>query len=601
MKINRNIAWAISFVNELAEGGVKYACISPGSRNTPLTWAFAHNKKIKKYVLIDERGSAFFAVGLANRTGTPVALVCTSGTASVEFYPAIVEAYLQRIPLIICTADRPPELRNTGTNQTINQDNIYKNHIRWFADAKLPDLTIKKITDLKNIAAKAVQVSCFTNRGPVHINFPFRKPFEPDSFTDEITPAIKSILNKTLFKKSSSEINYEKLNEKGLIQLAKKFLKLKKGLIIVGPENYGIEFNKKVHKISLLLGYPLMADGSSQLRYARQIIPSNLDSPNDLVCNYEAIFRSQEFVNEFTPEVIIHFGRTPTSRGIEDFYDKFSPIKIIVNADGDLFDPSRKGIVYKYSPAGFCGYLGKLLEKTSDLQRKDTWSEIFKKADMLLEKLKVQILSNSDALSEPGIVNEFLKAVPDNSIIMLSNSLTVRDFDFFASRCLKNLTIYHNRGASGIDGILSTALGIASLRKEPVFLITGDIAFYYDINALLIAKKYSITLTVILINNNGGGIFNSLPIARFRNFIEKYFITPHNLDFKKLTAAFHITYKFVKNPAMFRKLITRSPSENKTVIIEVKTDSQKSLTLRKKYWAESRSLLKNLVESHRPK
>jgi 2-succinyl-5-enolpyruvyl-6-hydroxy-3-cyclohexene-1-carboxylate synthase len=596
MKINRNIAWAESFVNELAAGGVKYVCISPGSRNTPLTWAFANNNKIKKYVLIDERSSAFFAAGLANRTGKAVALVCTSGTAAVEFYPAIVEAYLQRIPLIVCTADRPAELRNTGTNQTINQDNLYKNHIRWFADAGLPDLTVKKITALKNIAIKAVKISCFINRGPVHINFPFRKPFEPDNFTDNINLHIESLLKKTLYQPGKFTVDNNWTNNKSLIKLAHKFSEFRKGLIIVGPENYGDDFHSSVYKLSKILGYPVLADGSSQLRYAKQISSSNSESNNKLICNYEGLFRSQEFIKEYLPEIIIHFGRTPTSKGIEDFYEKHAPLKIIVNPEGDIFDPTRKGNTYTYSPTVFCNSLCKLLR---DLKRQNNgWADIFHKADTELEQLKYQIFQAYDPMSEPGIVNEFLKAIPNNSLVMLSNSLPVRDFDFFASRYSKNLTIYHNRGASGIDGIISTALGIASLRKDPVFLITGDIAFYYDINSLFIAHKHSIPLTVILINNNGGGIFNSLPIASYKKFIDEYFITSHNLDFKILTTAFGVTYRYAKNLSKFRELIKKSPSDKKTVVIEIKTDSQKSLALRKKYWTENRLLLKELVKSH---
>ncbi len=544
MKINRNIAWADTFVNELAAGGVKYACISPGSRNTALTWAFAHNKKIKKYVIIDERSSAFFALGLANRTDSPVALVCTSGTASVEFYPGIVEAYLQRIPLIICTADRPAELRNTGTNQTINQDNLYKNHIRWFIDAGLPELTTKRINALKNIAAKAIEISCFSERGPVHINFPFRKPFEPHIYTDEINPRTQLLLKKTIVNPATFNNAYEPFNEKKLNQLADKLSKLKKGLIIVGPENFGNDFRLQVYNLSRVLGYPLLADGASQLRYSKQI--SSSVPQNKLICNYEGIFRSNEFTAEYTPEVIIQFGRTPNSKGLEDFYERYSPLKIIVNTEGDIFDPSRKGKTYKCHPVVFCNSLCKLIKHPFDLQG-TKWIEIYEKADASLENLKRQILFSPDSLSEPGIVNELLNVIPDNSVLMLSNSLPIRDFDFFASRCHKNLTIYHNRGASGIDGIISTALGIASLKKDPVFLITGDIAFYYDINALLIAQKYNIPLTVILINNNGGGIFNSLPIARYRNFVYEYFITPHNLDFEKLTKAFNIKYWFAGN------------------------------------------------------
>ncbi|OGV05753.1 MAG: 2-succinyl-5-enolpyruvyl-6-hydroxy-3-cyclohexene-1-carboxylic-acid synthase, partial [Ignavibacteria bacterium RIFOXYB2_FULL_36_7] len=185
-KINRNYFWAETFIKELSSIGVKYACISPGSRNTALTLAVANNKKIKSFVHIDERCSAFFALGIAKASGTPVILLCTSGTATAELYPAIIEAYQQRVPLIICTADRPPELLNTGANQTINQNNLYKNHIRWFFDAGLPEPIQRRIRHIKAIAKRAVYESLVRSKGPVHLNFPFRKPFEPDEFTDEV-------------------------------------------------------------------------------------------------------------------------------------------------------------------------------------------------------------------------------------------------------------------------------------------------------------------------------------------------------------------------------------------------------------------------------
>ena len=454
-------------------------------------------------------------------------------------------------------------------------------------------MSVKKITYLKNIASKAIAVSCFTNRGPVHINFPFRKPFEPDTFTDNISPGIESLLNKTFYLHQKLKSITKLPEDKRLFHLANKFSRLKKGLIIVGPENYGNDFYLQVNKLSKLLGYPLLADGTSQLRYKKLL-------RNKLICNYEAMFRSQEFINKYAPEVIIHFGRTPTSKGIDDFYESNSPLKIIVNQDGDVFDPSRKGIVYKYSPAVFCRSICEFLPDLLKIQD-TTWTEIYNEADNYLELLKGYLLSASTSLSEPGLVNDFLREVPENSTIMLSNSLPVRDFDFFASRYPKNLTIFQNRGASGIDGIISTALGIASVKKNPVYLITGDIAFYYDINALLIAKKYEIPLNVILINNNGGGIFNSLPIARYKNFIDEYFITSHNLDFKKLTEAFGVKCYSVRNLPDFLRCLKTLSHENKTVVIEIKTDSYKSLKLRKRYWEECQSLLKKLVESHLPK
>jgi len=214
----------------------------------------------------------------------------------------------------------------------------------------------------------------------------------------------------------------------------------------------------------------------------------------------------------------------------------------------------------------------------------------------MLEQLKNKILFNSGFPNEIRTIIELVDSAPVNFSIMLSNSLPVRDFDYWASSSAKKLTIYSNRGASGIDGIISTALGIASENKEPVFLIIGDLAFYYDLNALMTAEKYSIPLIIILINNNGGGIFNSLPVSKYPDFLQEYFITPHKLNFEKLTNAFGVDYSKVKSWTNFKELIQRSLSIKKTSVIEIQTDSKKSLDLRNKYWKESYKLLNNLIE-----
>jgi 2-succinyl-5-enolpyruvyl-6-hydroxy-3-cyclohexene-1-carboxylate synthase len=591
MQINRNIAWAESFVRELAAGGVKYVCISSGSRNTPLTWAFARNKDIRKYVIVDERSSAFFALGLANSTGSPVALVCTSGTAAVEYYPAIVEAYQQRIPLIICTADRPPELRNTGANQTINQDNLYRNHIRHFADAGLPILSVKKITALKKITANAIEISTFKNKGPVHINFPFSKPFEPDNFTDEISSNIDSLLRKVTYKSPKNEPDISINKEKWFLHLVKKLKDVQHGLIIVGPEILGSEFQNNILKLSRLLKYPVLADGCSSLRFI-----SGTDNLQNIISNYEPMFRSSSFIESYMPELILHFGRISVSKGLEDFYKKYSPLKIMINEEGDIFDPTRMGKLYKCSPSLFCKSILEYYSGGKEFRKEDCWLKAYKNADMSLELLKNKSLFNSGFPNEIRIIKELLDSVPANSSIMLSNSLPVRDFDYWASCNSKKLYVYNNRGASGIDGIISTALGIASGNTGPVYLITGDLAFYYDINALLIAKKYSIPLTIILVNNNGGGIFNSLPVSEYQDFLQEYFITPHELNFEKLTKAFSINYSNIKSWSDLKALLKNAASGNQTCVLEIKTDSVSSLKLRNQYWQESNKLLKSIIE-----
>ena len=241
IKINRNYIWSNILVDQLAECGVKYACISPGSRSTPLTYSISQNIKIKTFVQVDERSSGFFALGLAKKSNSPVIVITTSGTATAELYPAIIEAYQSRVPLIVCTADRPSYLRNTGANQTINQDNIYKNHIRFFYDTGLPDLTLKSIKKFKGLLIKAFDIANRTDKGPVHFNLPFEKPLEPDSFTDTIE---EKLLLETLAEEYSVK-NKCKTNNQTRVNINALVSALRKsdfGLITIGAGNFDQSF-----------------------------------------------------------------------------------------------------------------------------------------------------------------------------------------------------------------------------------------------------------------------------------------------------------------------------------------------------------------------
>ncbi len=582
IKINRNIFWTDTFVSELVSSGVKYACISPGSRNTPLTLAFAGNKKIKSFLHIDERSGGFFALGLAKASETPVALVCTSGTATAEFYPAIIEAYQQRIPLIICTADRPPELLDCGANQTINQNNIYKNHIRWFFDAGLPEPMAKRIKHIKAVAKRAVYESTIRSRGPVHINFPFRKPFEPEAFTDEIDNSLielaksNSIENKKTFKVEEKNITVEKW----FSEVKSHLLKRRKGIIIAGPENYNSRFHENCKLLSETLGYPILADGASQLRFGKS-------AKTNIISNFDAILRSNKFAKENQPEIILQFGRTVTSKALETFLENTNALRFMINEYGDWFDPSNRATAsLACKPYVFCETM---LEQLSDVEiknQKSNWLENFINADKIASKIKKEIIEKSSFANEPRVIIEILNALPEHTQIMISNSMPIRDFDYFASKTDKNFTIFNNRGASGIDGITSTALGITAHNNFPTVLITGDLAFYHDLNGMLAAKKYTLPLTVILINNNGGGIFEVLPISDYGKVFKEYFIAQHNLDFKPLVEAYCGKYYTIKSWKELNEKIHASIDTKIFSVHEVKTDAQKSLQLRRKFWQE---------------
>ncbi|MFA7227407.1 MAG: 2-succinyl-5-enolpyruvyl-6-hydroxy-3-cyclohexene-1-carboxylic-acid synthase [Melioribacteraceae bacterium] len=570
LSINRNIVWCDLFVSRLAQLGVRYACISPGSRSTSLTLAFISNKSIDVFPIVDERSSAFFALGLAKKSNSPVAVVTTSGTAVAELYPAIIEAYYSRVPLIICTADRPHQMRNNGANQTINQNNIYRNHIRYFVDAGLPD--ISRLTSIKKIAEDSIHFSCVAERGPVHVNMPFEKPFEPNSYTDKIE--IGEI--ERVFTRSSFEIKPAPQIKIDYKSLTGKFLNWEKGLIIVGYGNYGKDFAKKLVRFSEKFGYPIFADGASSLRFGGH-------SKKNFAGNLTALVRNDDFQRNFDPELIIQFGGAPTSSTLLEFFKRSRAEKILVNEFGDRNDPSLTAkTVIKADPILFCDASFDAVKERKN--RDSCWMIDFHVMNNFAEELKNKLVLNSKFPFEGRILNEIINSVPSGSNLIISNSLPVRDADFFASPIEKKLSVYTNRGASGIDGINSTALGIAAKSKERSFLVIGDLAFYHDLNGLHNAVKYGIPLTIILVNNCGGGIFESLPISEYKDVFKNNFSTPVDLNFEKLVKAYGGDYYRIKSWINLKEKVILSARNRNLTILEIQTDAKKSKLQRQIYW-----------------
>jgi len=519
---------------------------------------------------------------------SPVVVVTTSGTAAAELYPAIIEAYQQRIPLIICTADRPPELLNTGANQTINQHNLYKNHIRWFRNVGLPSLKRLKLRRLQQTALRAVEISTIKDKGPIQLNFPFRKPLEPFTFTDEVDSLLIKELDGSInkVKPSKKKFDSEKLRKtKRFKEIAELITNEQEGIIIAGPMGYNFNFRKQLKNLSSITGYPIIADAASHIRFKV--------SKNDkkILSNYHTFLRSSEFCISHKPKLILQFGRTPTSSSLETFLENSDAPRYMINEFGDWFDPSRKSkAVIKYNPEDFIAELINHLTEQNLERNNSVWLEDFNKAEVLAEKIKTEVIGKSTFPNEPGIIKNILEALPDKAHILIGNSSPIRDFDNYAACYKKDLIVYFNRGASGIDGITSTAIGIAQL-KEPAFLLTGDLSFLHDLNALAVANKYPAGLTVILINNNGGGLFESLPVSKERSILKEYFLTPHNLNLKNIITSFGVEYKLLKSWAQLNNSINDSVGNNKLNVLEIKTDAGKSLWLRNRYLEEVKTIV----------
>ena len=308
------------------------------------------------------------------------------------------------------------------------------------------------------------------------------------------------------------------------------------------------------------------------------------------------LLRSESFSKIFSPKFVLHFGRTLTSPKLEEFYTLTKPRGFVINRFGDLYDPTRKFKVIKTSEELFL----ESLIKSADAKQNEFSPHLktLKYLDYEIEKIKPELFSISKKINETGLLLNVIDSIPPNSNLMIGNSVPIRDLDFFSSVVHKNITVFQNRGASGIDGITSTALGICSQSKNPTYLVTGDLSFYYDINSLLIAKQYNIPLITVLINNNGGAIFKFLPIAEYKNVFDKYFLTSTNLSFRKLTEAFEIDYKELKSQSDILNHIKVSSVRKKPAVFEIKTNADYSLSLRKKYWKKSNKIVENFLRNY---
>ncbi len=573
--VNNNTLWAELLVTALETYSIKYACLSPGSRNTPLVLAFQKSKKIKSFVHVDERSSGFFALGLVYQTKSPVVLVTTSGSAVTELYPAVVEAYYKHIPLLLLTADRPQSLHNCGANQTINQVNIFKNHVRGYYEAGMPKINKPSLFNFAKKISNAVADS-ISKKGPIQFNFPFVKPFEPSVGTDEVSESFVSSMHKE-FSKNILHIYYKKKKNNDIQYLVDLLQGSGKVMIIMGESKYKENIALELLKLSKILNAPIFADGFSNVRYLKE------DNKN-IITNHSSFLKSAKIRDAIQPRLILQFGDTPTSSALLEFFKESEANKILIHKFGETKDPSRTaGKVITGKTEWVCRVLNNTLSVKPKEEQLNFLNSVIK-IDESAGMIKEVFLDSAAFPFEGNIIQTILNQLPDESNLMISNSLPARDFDYFAEYKNK-VKIFNNRGVSGIDGIISTAAGVSAQSDKPSFLIIGDLAFYHDISGLLALKKYSIPLVIVLINNGGGGIFDTLPIAKEPDIAyEECFKTPINLDFKSIVKGFGGNYKLVATASAFSKEIKSAQKKENFSVIEIIVNSKESLNQKEKFW-----------------
>jgi len=586
---NTNTVWASILVETLKRLGLNTALICPGSRSTPLAVAFAQQKQIEAIPVLDERSAAFFALGIARATKHTVALICTSGTAGANFYPAVIEATESRVPLLILTADRPPELRNCHSGQTIDQLKLYGNYPNWQTELAVPSVEIGMLSYLRQTVVHAWERSLFPVPGPVHLNIPFREPLAPVPQLDidtlppifQLEEFFAGITPRSLLRETGLMTKYQG-------HTLHKWRQCNQGIIIAGPAQpqRPRQYCEAVAQISQVLEWPVLAEGLSPVRNYAELNP-------DLISTYDIILRNRQLAQQLKPAMVIHLGELPISKNLQAWLDEYQPQRWVIDPDHHNLDPLHgKTTHLRISVEDLSNWVKELETKSWQLEKfkfegvddlqsekpqpsnlppptrsyRQRWCEAQSRVKSAIDQKMVSM----NRLFEGKAAWLLSRILPSGTPLFIANSMPVRDVECFWSLGDTAVQPWFNRGANGIDGTLSTALGIAHRNLSSV-LLTGDLSLLHDTNGFLMRNKFFGHLTIILINNNGGGIFEMLPIAEFDPPFEEFFATPQNVNFAQLCLTYGVEHQLIKSWEQLKQLLNPLPTQGIRVL-ELPTD-----------------------------
>jgi len=568
-------------VEELVRCGVGQFCLSPGARCTPLTIAVADHPTAKRRIFHDERAAAYHALGYARATGRAAVLICTSGTAAANYLPAVVEASTDMVPMILLTADRPPELRDCGANQSIDQLNLYGHHTRWHFDVPCPDKNVPPESILTMID-QAVHRAHSSPAGPVHLNCMFREPLLPDPHTDialSDTPALATWRDRqrplTTYEQRQAVLSDDQLKRvSDIINSAAS------GLLVVGRLSNDTE-RTAVERFARRLGWPVLPDISSGLRLGA-------DADN-IIPYYDLLLQSVDAWKIARPAVALHLGGRLVSKRLMTFLKTASFDELLHVADHPYRHDWQHMVTHRLecSPATFCETVTPHVSTAPSHEFGSRLQDASDKIDSIVQRTT----EGGRDLNEPGIARLISQNIPDDTGLFVGNSLPIRLMDSFADFTRKPVTqtppVACNRGASGIDGTIAAAAGYAVGLKRPVTLLLGDLALLHDLNSLAIVRSLEYPMTIVLINNDGGGIFSLLPVAEREDIFEKYFATPHGLTFASSAKQFGLEYHAPTTPDEFVECYRRAVGSARPALIEVRTNREGTRDLYRKLLDEA--------------
>ena len=574
-----------AFVDELARCGLQHASICPGSRSTPLAVLLHEHPDIKTWMHLDERSAAYFALGQAKAMRQPVAVLGTSGTATLNFAPAVAEAFYGRVPLLVLTADRPPELQDVGAPQTIDQSRLYGRHVKKCVDMPLPEGGRDAVRYARTTASRAM-ADCRAERpGPVHVNFPFREPLIPSGQDDK--PAKRSTAPVVTVAQGIPTLRPAEVAD-----LTAQLRSVQRGLIVCGPQD-DPAFPEAVTQLSRALQFPLLADVLSQVRRG----------PHDVSCvidSYDAFLRDPSVTRGLMPDLVLRFGATPVSKPLHLFLQSLTTCRqVLIAPADDWHDPALVATdKVQVDPRAFCEALLPMLETTprQTIRAAGAWRCEWERLNTRARTALKECLTDNSALSEPKVFADLEGVLPADATLFAGNSMPVRDLDTFFAAGSRPLRFMANRGASGIDGVVSTALGASSVSPGPCVLVIGDLSLYHDMNGLFAAKRHGLQVTIVLLHNDGGGIFSFLPQAETVASFEDLFGTPHGLDFRHAAKLYGLDYCEPQDSPAFRATLEKSLRNPGVTMIAVHTDRDANAHLHRDIWQAVSQRLRSAIQ-----
>jgi 2-succinyl-5-enolpyruvyl-6-hydroxy-3-cyclohexene-1-carboxylate synthase len=568
-------------MQEFARSGVAHACISPGSRSTAIVTGLLRSPAIRPWVILDERSAGFFALGMARETGCPVILACTSGTAAANYMPAVVEASLSKIPLIVITADRPPEARDCRSAQTIDQVRMFGSHARWSVDLATPVAGLDLDSYYRTIACRAFATAAEMPAGPVHLNIPMREPLIDVNEEREALARISESESESKFAADESRSPYTRvyparpaIPPDSIGALAGMIRGCDRGLIVCGPAAPSPEAACSIARLAGRLNWPVLADSLSGLRAGHH-------DRSRIVDAYDVLLRDPAFCEANRPDAVIQFGDPPVSKSLGQFLaSRPRRSHLMVAEPGTWPDPLQ--IASDVARAGTVELCDSIFESLDDAPKRSPWLDSWLAASARSRAALDAILADETTMFEGKVVAELMRLAPDGCAVHTGNSMPVRNFDTFVGQSDRDTALFCNRGANGIDGVLATALGAAVARKAPTILVLGDLSLLHDIGALQIAARYPVHLLVIVINNDGGGIFSFLPQASLGDSFETFFATPHGLDFEDAAALGRARYARAGSWSEFNAAVGYALDHPGLHLLEIRGDRARNLALHRR-------------------